>query len=291
MPVLSIQSHVARGHVGNAAATLPLQLLGFEVWPVNTTAMSNHPGAGDWRGRICPAAEVTDILDGLLAGGRASDCEAVLSGYLGEPETGEAVLDAVAAVRAMSPDAPWCCDPVMGDLHSGFYVRPGLPEFFRERALPRADILCPNPFELAWLAERPVTTPEEALVAARALCDMGAGLVVATGLAAPAGHAMIAVSADAAWRIVMPRPDGQAANDDGPEAPVHGAGDLFAALFLGHLLRRGAVPAALEGAAAGTAAVVGASLAAGSPDLLLVAARAALAEPPPGPPAEPVTMP
>ena len=154
--ILSIQSAVAYGHVGNSAAVFPLQRLGFEVWPVNTVLFSNHTGYGAWRGRVVALDWVEEIIEGIAERGAIPRTRAVLSGYLGDPSLGEAVLRTVARVRAERPDMLYACDPVMGDEGRGFFVKPGIPEFFRDHAVPAADIVTPNQFELAWLAGRPV---------------------------------------------------------------------------------------------------------------------------------------
>ena len=148
MNVLSIQSSVVYGHVGNRAAVPALERLGHDVWPVDTVAFSNHPAHGSFRGRIVPAAEVRDLIEGLAARGVLGRCDAVLSGYLGDPATGAVVEDAVARVRAANPRTLYCCDPVIGEVGRGAYVRAGVPEAFRDRLVPLADIVTPNPFEL-----------------------------------------------------------------------------------------------------------------------------------------------
>ena len=119
MNVLSIQSAVTYGHVGNSAAVLALQRLGHDVWPVNTVTFSNHPAHGGFRGRVTPAAEVAELIRGVEERGALARCDAVLSGYLGEAGTAAVVLDAVRRVRAASPGALYCCDPVIGETHSG----------------------------------------------------------------------------------------------------------------------------------------------------------------------------
>ena len=159
--ILSIQSAVAYGHVGNSAAVFPLQRLGFEVWPVNTVLFSNHTGYGAWRGRVVGARTGSRrSSQGIAERGAIPHVRAVLSGYLGDPSLGEAVLRTVARVRAERPDMVYACDPVMGDEGRGFFVRPGIPEFFRDHAVPAADIVTPNQFELAWLAGRPIAAME-----------------------------------------------------------------------------------------------------------------------------------
>lgn len=235
MPILSIQSSVAYGHVGNAAAVFPLRRLGHEVWPVDTVSFSNHPRHGGWRGRVHDAGEIEEILRGIEERGAFSRCEAVLSGYLGEPATGPVVLNAVDRVRAARPDALYCLDPVMGDAEHGMFVRPGIPEFFREHALARADLVFPNTFELEYLSGLPAATPGEARAAAEELLALGAGAVIVTGIVEGDEIAALAVTRDGAWRAATPR----------IEVPTYGAGDLFAALFVGVYLKHRDLPKAL----------------------------------------------
>src|SRR5438105_12430449 len=154
MNILSIQSWVAYGHVGNAAAVFPMQRLGHDVWAVNTLQFSNHPGYGAFRGQVFPADAVREVVNGIADRGLLPSCDAVLSGYLGDPAVGGVVLDTVMMVKSANPNALYCCDPVIGDTGPGIYVREGIPEFMRTRALPEADIVTPNLFELLQLAGR-----------------------------------------------------------------------------------------------------------------------------------------
>ena len=151
--VMSIQSSVVYGHVGSTAATLPLQRLGFDVWALPTVVYSSHAGYPGVRGRRTPISTLRELLAGLEALGRLDRCEAVLSGYLGRPEAWRFVLEALAAVRAQRPDAWYVCDPVLGD-EGELYVPAELVRTFREQAVPRADLLVPNRFELR-VARRP----------------------------------------------------------------------------------------------------------------------------------------
>lgn len=272
MNVLSIQSRVVHGHVGNSAAGPVLQRLGHEVWALDTVTFSNHPAHGGWRGRIVPPAELAELLTGLAERGLLERCDAVLSGYLGDPGTARVVEDAVARVRAANPGALYACDPVIGEVGRGVYVRPGLPEAFRDTLVPRADLVTPNPFELAYLAGGPVGTLAEACAAAGRLRARGAGVVVATGLRlaeAPDRITVLAVSAGGAWRASVPE----------RRAPAWGAGDTFAALFLAVYLRDRDVAAALGHAVAALDAVLAATEAARAPELLLVLAQDALVRP------------
>jgi pyridoxine kinase len=171
--ILSIQSAVAYGHVGNSAAVFPLQRLGFEVWPVDTVQFSNHLGYGAYRGTVLSAESVGEVILGVEERGVLPGCAAVLSGYLGDPALGAVVLDAVARVKSANPAALWCCDPVIGDVGIGIYVRPGIAEFFRDQALPVADIVTPNLFEAQFLTGRTIDGPETALEAAAVLRARG----------------------------------------------------------------------------------------------------------------------
>jgi len=269
MNILSIQSHVTYGHVGNSAAVFALQRLGFEVWPLHTLQFSNHAGYEEFTGQVFSARHLREVVDGLAARGVLGACDAVLSGYLGAAEAGAAVCDAVARVKAANPGALYACDPVMGDGDGGLYVDAALPALFRDRALALADIVTPNVFELETLTGARVVTLEGAAAAARGLMERGPRVVLVTGLRHDTTRAgeieLLAVTAQGAWRLITPR----LACDPQP----NGAGDLLAALFLGHYLRHGHAGQALEAAAAATFAVLAATQAAGARELQLIAAQ------------------
>jgi pyridoxine kinase len=272
MAILSLQSAVAYGHVGNSAAVFPLQRLGHEVWPVDTVQLSNHTGYGAAHGRAWDAETLAEVIHGIGERGVFQRCDAVLSGYLGDPMLGEVVLEAVVQVKTANPVARYCCDPVIGDDHRGIFVRPGIVEFFRDRALPMADIITPNRFELSLLAGGPVTNVAEALAAAAALRRRGPRLVLATSLAGTAADeiAMLAADNDSAWLAVTPR----------LPLAANGAGDLAAALFLGSWLRTPDLAAALGDATSALYAVIEATHRAGAAEPQLVLAQEALASPP-----------
>ena len=279
MNILSIQSHVAYGHVGNSAAVFPLQRLGFEVWPVHTVQFSNHAGYDGLTGQVFPAEHVRGVVEGLAARGVLGSSDAVLSGYLGEVDMGAAVLAAVDRVKAANGAALYACDPVMGDgggdAGGGLYVDPALPAFFREHALPRAEIITPNVFELETLTGTTVASLEDAVAAARQALALGPSVVLVTGLRHEATGAeeveMLAVTGADAWRLCTPL----LACDPQP----NGAGDLLAALYLGHYLRTREPARALEAAAAATFAVLARTQAAGARELQLIAAQDEIVRP------------
>ena len=268
MHFLSLQSHVAYGYVGNRAAAFPLQRLGHEVWAVNTVEFSNHTGYGAWRGRTAPADQVAEIVAGIEALGMLPRCDALLTGYVGDAALGDVVLDTARRVRAANRKAIWCCDPVLGDVDTGIYVKPGIDAFFRERAIPNADLVTPNHFELELLTGRTVSTMQEALSAARSLL-IGPRLVLITSLRradAPSDQVeMVAVSPQAAWRISTPL--------IGFEIAPNGTGDAVAALFTAHWIATGDVAVALGRAASSIFAVLEATKTLGERELQLVAAQ------------------
>jgi len=276
MKIVSLQSAVAFGHVGNSAALLPLQLLGHEVWPIDTVQFSNHPGHGGFRGQRLAPDHLAAMIEGLAAVGALDQCDGLLSGYLGAAAVAEVAASAIGRIRASRPGALYLCDPVMGDAPGGLYVDPALPEAFRARLLPLADLITPNRFELEWLAGQPVGDLGAAAAAARGLLGQDGSrprMVVATGLPVGTDHlSALAVSAEGAWQVVSPR----LPFDPDPS----GTGDLLAALLFGHLLGGRTLPAALEEAVAGLHAVLERTRAEGRRELALVAAQDAMIAPP-----------
>jgi len=268
--VLSVQSRVAYGHVGNAASVFSLQRLGIDAWALDTVAFSNHTGHGQWRGSIVPAATIAELFEGISALGVLPQIDAVLSGYLGDAMTGPLLLDIVEQVRAANPQALFCCDPVIGDVDTGSYVTEGIAEFFRDDALATADIVTPNRFELEYLTGRTVATLREAGEAAAALRTLGPKIVLVTSIELESERiAMLAAGPDGVWAAETPR------------LPVmlNGCGDVTAALFLGRLLRAEALPDALARTAASMHAIIERTMRLGRYELALVAAQEELVAP------------
>jgi pyridoxine kinase len=268
--ILSIQSWVACGNVGNTAALFPLQRLGFETWSLNTVAFSNHTGYGRWRGDTVPAAVIASLFEGIAELGVLSRCDAVLSGYLGEAEAGAVLLDIVGRIKSANPRALFACDPVMGDVGPGRYVRAGIPEFYRDRAIGAADIVTPNRFELEWLTGNRVGTLAEAAAAAAAVRGRGPAIVLVTSLELDADRvAVVAAGPDGTWAVETPR------------LPIEatGCGDAVAALFLGWLLKGKSLPQALAATIAAIYGVIEATMAASDGELALIAAQDELVSP------------
>ena len=230
MKILSIQSAVAYGHVGNSAAVFPLQRIGVEVLPVYTVNFSNHTGYGAWRGPLIPPEDVREVVTGIEERGAFPAIDAVLSGYQGSEGIGDVIIDAVGRVKAANPDAVYACDPVMGNAKSGCFVAPAIPVLLRERVVPVADIITPNQFELGFLTETEPDTIESTLASADLARAMGPRTVLVTSVERPDREPdtieMMVVDDSGAWIVQTPL------------LPIkaNGSGDVTAALFTSHYL-------------------------------------------------------
>ena len=273
MNVLSIQSHVVYGHVGNASAVFALQRLGLEVWPVHTVQFSNHTGYGAWTGRVFDGPSVDELVQGIADRGMLGSCDAVLSGYLGSADVGYAVVAAVARVKAANPGAVYCCDPVIGDVGRGVFVRPGVAELLRERAVPAADVVTPNHFELDVLAGTQTRSLGSVKDAVSAVQATGPRTVLTTSVVTddtPDDAVDLLVSQDGRHHRVRPPRLGLS---------VNGAGDAVAALFLARWLEARDPAPALAHAAAAVFGLLAHTERAGSREILLVAAQDELVAP------------
>jgi pyridoxine kinase len=273
MNILSIQSHVAYGHVGNSAAVFPLQRMGVEVWPVHTVQYSNHTGYGQWRGRVFDAGMIREVVAGIEQRGVLGECDGVLSGYMGGADIGDAILDAAATVKRANPSAKYCCDPVIGDVRRGVFVREGIPEFMRDKAVPAADIITPNHFELEYLSGRDCKSLATTCDAIRAVHDLGPRVCLVTSLHTedtPEDAIDLMVSdGENRFRLRTPK----------LPLVVNGAGDAIAALFLAHYLREGKIDVALARAASSIFGVLVKTAEAGAPEIQLVVAQQEIVEP------------
>ncbi|MFL9825459.1 pyridoxal kinase PdxY [Rhodoplanes sp. SY1] len=267
MNILSIQSHVAYGHVGNASAVFPLQRLGCEVWPIHTVQFSNHTGYGAWKGRVFDGGMIGELLEGIAERGALTACDGVLSGYMGGADIGEAILEAVGKVRAANPKARYCCDPVIGDVGRGVFVRPGIPEFMRARAVPAADIITPNQFELEYLADRTTGTLADAVKAVDIVHLLGPKVILVTSLHTDETPAdaidLLASGPDGRFRLRTEKLD----------IAINGAGDAIAALFFFHYMSTGSTAEALSRAGSSIFGLLKRTVAAGSREILTVAAQ------------------
>lgn len=273
MKVLSIQSAVAYGHVGNSAAVFPMQRIGVEVLPVYTVNFSNHTGYGAWRGPLISPEDVREVLTGIEERGIFPEIDVVLSGYQGGEGIGDVIIDAVARVKAANPSAVYSCDPVMGNAKSGCFVAPAIPELLRERVVPVADIVTPNQFELGFLTDTDPHTLEETLSSVDAARTMGPRTVLVTSVERPDREAgtieMLAVDDAGAWIVQTPL------------LPIkaNGSGDVTAALFTAHYRRTGDAAEALARTTSSVFDLLERTHASGARELQLVESQEAYAHP------------
>lgn len=273
MRILSIQSSVAYGHVGNSAAVFPLQRLGHEVMPVFTVAFSNHTGYGAWRGPLMSGDDVREIVTGIQERGGLDDTALVLSGYQGGNSIGDAILDAVAKARAANPAVLYSCDPVLGNATSGCFVSPEVQDLIRDRVIPHSDIITPNQFELGFITNTNPTTLDEVLESVAAAQARGPKTVLVTSVSTPEtpenSIQMLAVSEDEAWLITTDRLPMKA----------NGSGDVTQALFAGHLVSGKSLKEALEITTASVYELLENTLNSGQRELQLIESQEAYVAP------------
>ncbi|SFR35366.1 pyridoxal kinase PdxY [Microbacterium azadirachtae] len=274
LTVLSIQSAVAYGHVGNSAAVFPLQRIGVEVLPVYTVNFSNHTGYGAWRGPLIAPEDVREVVTGIEERGVLGEIDAVLSGYQGGEGIGDVIIDAVARVKAANPNAVYACDPVMGNAKSGCFVAPAIPVLLRDRVVPVADIITPNQFELGFLTGTEPDTLESTLASVDAARAMGPNTVLVTSVERPDREEgtieMLAVDDKGAWLVATPHLPMKA----------NGSGDVTAALFTAHYVETGDAKVALERTVSSVYELLRLTLESGARELQLIPAQEFYANPP-----------
>jgi pyridoxine kinase len=273
MRILSIQSAVAYGHVGNSAAVFPLQRIGVEVLPVYTVNFSNHTGYGAWRGPLIAPDDVRAVITGIEERGVLGSIDAVLSGYQGGEGIGDVIVDAVARVKAANPNAVYACDPVMGNAKSGCFVAPAIPELLRDRVVPVADLITPNQFELGYLTGTEPGDLDSTLASVDAARALGPRSVLVTSVERPDQPEdtieMLAVDDAGAWIVQTPR----------LSLKANGSGDVTAALFTAHYVASGDAASALSKTVSSVYDLLANTLASGDRELRLVESQESYAHP------------
>ena len=234
--VLSIQSHVVHGYVGNKAAVFPLQLLGLDVDVINSVHFSNHTGYSVIRGDVLQGEQLLALLNGLEQNDLLQDVGHVLTGYIGSDSFCQAVVTVVEHIRKANPKCRYVCDPVLGD--SGkFYVPKSLVEVYKIHVIPHANVVTPNQFEAEQLTGMAIHTINDAKQACLLLHQMGPSLVILTSLVLQQDGLLTLLASSSSSSILANRTTDQIVwRIDAPLLPGHytGTGDLIAALILGH---------------------------------------------------------
>ncbi|XP_077072874.1 pyridoxal (pyridoxine, vitamin B6) kinase a [Siphateles boraxobius] len=232
--VLSVQSHVVRGYVGNKSASFPLQVLGFEVDTINSVQFSNHTGYEHWKGQVMTADELHVLYEGIKLN-NVNHYDYVLTGYSRDDAFLETVVNIVQELKRANPSLVYVCDPVLGD-NGAMYVPENLLPIYRDKVVPASDIITPNQFEAELLTGRSISSEKDAVEVMNLLHSMGPETVVITSsdLLSPLGDQYL-VALGSQKRV---RADGtmvtQQIRMDIPrvDAVFVGTGDLFAAMLL-----------------------------------------------------------
>jgi len=261
--VISIQSQVVYGHVGNNAAIPTLQSMGLRVAAVPTVLLSNTPHYPSLHGGAIPADWFAGYLRDLEARGVLAGARAVMVGFLGDPDQAGMLADWLDRATRAHPQLRVHVDPVIGDFDHGVYTDPRLTQAWRTRLLPRAHGLTPNHFELEQLTGASLATCDDTLAAAARLLDGATDWVVVTSAAPrdwPAGAMQVALVTRTLRRVFSH-----------PVVPcaAKGIGDLFAARLAGHVLGGMPLEHAVERACAHVVAVLRDTAARGWEELAL----------------------
>lgn len=273
MRILSIQSSVSYGHVGNSAAVFPLQRLGHDVMPVYTVMFSNHTGYGAWRGPLMTGQDLRDIVTGIDERGGLEGVDMILSGYQGGNDIGDAILFAVDLVKQRNPRAVYACDPVLGDAEGGCFVSPEVQNLIRDRVVPHADLITPNQFELGFLTDGQPLSLEDTLAAVEVVRARGPQTVLVTSVLRPDRPEntieMLAVTPDGTWIVQT------------PALPINisGSGDVTAALFSSQFVATGDAALALSRTAASVFEMLENTVAAGTYEPQLIESQEAFVNP------------
>ncbi len=267
MLVISIQSQVVYGHVGNSAAVYPMQAEGVTVAAVPTTLLSNHPRYPTVRGTVLDAALVSDLLRGVTERGLIERADVLLTGYLGSPEIALRVADFVSDAKKRNPHLIYLCDPVIGDEDLGVFVAEGMAALFRDKLVPQASLITPNQFELGYLTGTKTRDADSLLAACRIIAERGCPAVIATGCTladTPSGQVeTILCDNGHLTRIATPRL---------PIRPC-GTGDLLAGLVAAHLAKGETLDKATRLAVESVFAVLQRTYDAGTDEMCLLAAK------------------
>jgi pyridoxine kinase len=239
MGILSIQSHVVYGYVGNKSAVYPLQSMGYDVWPVNTVQFSSHTGYENWRGDVFSREHISSVINAIEALGAIEQCQAIISGYMGSQDICLEVAETVDRFKAKNDKIIYLCDPVMGN--SNCFVKPEVVDFFKTGL--RADIITPNQFEAEMLSGIKINNTQDLPKVAAHFHELGIKIVVITGIKGLSKYTLAIFISDGVEQQLI------AMQEYDFKIPVNGTGDLFTAVLLGtYIVTKNAIEAAKNAA-------------------------------------------
>lgn len=231
--VLSIQSHVVHGHVGNKSAVFPMQVLGFEVDPINSVQFSNHTGYKQgFKGQVLNEKELAEVYSGLVDNDLHKLYTHLLTGYVGNPTFLREIANILKSLRAVNEKLVYVCDPVMGD-DGIMYVPKELLPIYRDEIVPLADIITPNQYEVELLTGKQIQSEKDIWEAVQWFHEKGVGTVAISSSELGSKDTLLAfVSKRVAtgterFRLAIPKQGNNIIR-------FTGTGDLFASLFLAH---------------------------------------------------------
>ena len=227
--IITIQDISCLGKCSLTVALPIISAMGVECCVVPTAVLSTHTMFSGYTFRDL-TEDLEPIAEHWTKEGFSFD--AVYTGYLGSKEQLRIVED---YFLRFGTKAVKLVDPVMGDggrLYAGF-----TPDFARDMAAlcGKADIILPNLTEAAYLLDRPYLEPgsyteAEITDTLKALCALGAGTAVLTGVSFDPGEIGF-MSLNAATG------ETDAYFHRRVEASYHGTGDIFASVVTGGLMR------------------------------------------------------
>lgn len=221
--ILSIQSHVVFGYVGNKAATYPLQSMGFDVWPINTVQFSNHTGYGKWDGEIFSKDHILSLVDGIFKIGQVNKCVAVLTGYMGSKEICYAIKDIVLKLKNANKNIIYLCDPVIGGKNC--YVKSEILDFFKNELM--ADIITPNQNEAEILSGILINSAQDLIKVADFFHKRMIKIVIITGIKFENDGDLYVFASDESFNYLIKTKEYKSS------VSINGTGDLFSSTFLG----------------------------------------------------------
>ena len=251
--VLSIQSAVTIGAVGNTMATMAMNAMGVDINRVDTIHLAAHPGYGIKAGGRLEQLHFDDMISGLIQLEIWHRIDAIMTGYMAAADQAQPIAQLIRIIKEQCPAHPVLVDPAIGD-HGRLYVDENVAQAMASHLFDLADILTPNAFELSYFSGLDIQTKDDAITAAKQLLDNHENLfgIAVTGLRFDADGNQVSdglVTRNDAVFFDKPSLENQ------PQG-LSGGGDLFSAIIMGHYLRCKDWTQAVQAASEDTAVIM-----------------------------------